>query len=745
VAAVFDNIRTTRAGESSGRIGGPPLPVLRAAPKRINLDSEDNIKLLRRLEEWWREARDLEAMNRRERYIDHDFYDSDQWDTEKRATLMERGQAPLVFNLIRPVVDWITGTERRTRIDWRILPRGEEDTKLAEIKTDLMKFVSDVTNSGWHRSQAFKDAVISGLGWLEEYARTDGEDLPIGYRHQDWKEIHMDPYSRANDLTDCRYLVRHRWVDFEYAIAMYPERADELRRAAAGYTEPEWEFGDEDGWDIPSVLWGSNRGNDESASIIRYSSSGLWRRGSRYRVRLCEIWFRRPVASKKIMALTEEYTELNHTAYVEGDPVLAALVKTDKIGLIDAVADQMWMAVFHPGFLCSLKKSPYKHKRFPFTPVWAFRRHRDGQPYGYVRGLRDPQEEYNVRRSKALLAASANKVWVENGAVDEDDQDVFEDQVNRPNGIIPVATGALKDKRIMWENNLDVSLAHVQLMNEAKIHINEGSGVTRDNQGLNSNAISGRAILAKQQQGAVGTAEVFDLYRLSIKLSGQKTLSNTEQYLTLPMTIRIEGAEKGQLVFLSINKPQIDPDTGQITFVNDVTESEADFVVDQQDYRETMRMAMAEMLLETIRTLPPEVQIQLLDLAIDLTDLPKKDELIARIRRLNGAAAENDPQAAAQQQAAQQAQQAEAQKTKDLHDAKLAADADLAKARAAEFLAKEHEHTLDAKQLAFNLAGTIHNAIPLAPTADMLFARPQPPQTYNSPPALAQQPPEEGP
>ena len=62
-----------------------------------------------------------------------------QWTQEDAQALIERGQAPLVFNEVKPTIDWIIGTERRTRVDYKILPREKDDEALAEIKTKLMK------------------------------------------------------------------------------------------------------------------------------------------------------------------------------------------------------------------------------------------------------------------------------------------------------------------------------------------------------------------------------------------------------------------------------------------------------------------------------------------------------------------------------------------------------------------------------------------------------------------------------
>jgi len=87
------------------------------------LDSDENRKLLHKLLGWYYLERDKQSENRLEMSIDADFYDGDQWATEDKAILEDRGQVPLVYNEVAPMIDWLIGTERRMRVDWNVLPR----------------------------------------------------------------------------------------------------------------------------------------------------------------------------------------------------------------------------------------------------------------------------------------------------------------------------------------------------------------------------------------------------------------------------------------------------------------------------------------------------------------------------------------------------------------------------------------------------------------------------------------------
>lgn len=704
---------------------GDPSPQLSNHP----LDAEDAVACLRQCEEWFDEAKDAQAQSRFERMRDHDYYDGYQYDEATLYTLLEREQAPLVFNLVKTVCDWVTGTERRTRIDWNVLPREDDDVRLARYKKDLLKYLSDVNKVPWHRSKAFDDCVISGLGWMEECLANDRLEEPLVARYQDWRSMWYDPYSRMPDLSDCRYIVRAKWLDLDYAIAMAPDREAQLRAAAHNIFDGDYESV-EDESELPQVFGHLREmGRTHRSPVIARGTMSL-RRRARQRVRVFETWFKKPEKRSLVYGPT---TEFHNQPYSEANPDHASLRRDGLITVTDAVTDTMHVAIWIRGHLLAKQDSPYRHNRFPFTPFWAFREGRDGSPYGVIRQLRDPQDDYNKRRSKALFLLSTNQVIYEEGAIDEDDEANVLAEVAKPNGQIRVRRGALSEGRIQIRAGAELVSGQVQLMNEDKENIYEVSGVTRDNVGQESNAVSGKAILAKQQQGAVSTASLFDNLRLAHQLSGEKMLSNIEQFMSLPKQFRVIG-RNGQIEMLKINQPQFDPLTGTVQFLNDVTKSAADFVVDQQDYRETMRMAMAEQVMETIGKLPGEVGLALLDVAIDLTDLPNKTELANRIRALNGQSApgtEDTPEAQAAKAEADNARRA----AQELEMRERAAKVGLTEAQTGKTVAQTRQIAVQGKRDALDTAGLMATALPLAPAADRLYD-PTPP----APPAAPAEP-----
>lgn len=558
--------------------------------------------------------------------IDEDYYDHLQWRPEDARELMERGQAPLVFNEARQSIDWISGTEKRMRKDYKILPREPDDEKGAELKTKLVKYTDDVNLTQWHRSKAFKQAATAGLSWLEEGVNPDPEQEIIYSGMEDWRNVFRDSHSRNIDMNvDARYLFRRRVIDLDYAIALLPGHEAHLR-AMAGQHESQ-ETGD-DIWYLGEKLTGASETEwstgasgfgDRSAYMSR---NGYLDQSRRLSVELLECWYRIPERVKVFAGGRAQGKIVN-----DRDPVHAEEL-ISRVPTYDAVKMRMRLMIATRQAPCLDMPSPYRHGRFLLTPIFGYRRARDGQAYGVMRGMRDIQDDLNKRRSKALFALSSNRIVMEANAVD--DIEDLRNEAARPDGIIVKKQGKelkFEKQTADYQGNLELAAEDSQLLRNV-------GGVTNENLGRNTSAQSGIAIERKQDQGSLTTSELFDNYLLAVRQSGKLRLSHIEQFYTEPKAVRIVG-ERRPIEWLKIN--QVDPATGEI--LNDVTAREADFIVDTQDYRASLAQAALEQmfdLLGKIATFAPQVVLNVLDLVVETADLKDKDEWVARIRKLTG-------------------------------------------------------------------------------------------------------------
>ncbi len=657
-----------------------------------------------KLMECLRDERDRQAENRWQMARDEDYRDGLQWEPEDAQTMMERGQAPLVFNKVAPVVGWITGTEKRTRVDFKVLPREPNDEASAEIKTKVLKYIGDVNRVQWHRSRAFDECVTAGLGWLEDGISTDPENDIIYSGHESWRHIYRDSRSREFDLSDARYLFRGKTIDRDVAQAMYPHAAAHL--GSVSMTDDDrFRAVQDDIWYLGERLTNALETDartrfGERSGFIATSSADT---GRREVVRLIEAWYRvpEPVAFFANGPFAGQPCDLRN-------PMHAAAKKAGAT-TFNHVAMRMRCMIMTEDAPLWDGPSWYKHNQFPFTPIWCFRRARDGEPYGVVRQIRDPQDDFNKRRSKALHILSTRQVVADSDAFD--DPEIARTEAARPDGVILKRPGSA----VELVSSTPEMRANLELMAQDESLMQDVSGVHSELLGRETNATSGKAIIARQEQGTMVTAGVFDNWRLGMQMQGEKQLSLSEQYITAQKVIRIVGDRK-PTEWLVVN--QIDPATGQVT--NDITASKADFVISEQDYRANLQQAAFEQIgaqLAAIGNFAPEMVVNLLDLWMDLADIPNKDEFVARIRKMTGQADPAKPPTPQEIQAQQQ-NQAKAAMVEQIAIETQAAQLDKLRAEASKAgaaVATERVSTLlSAIEAGAQVAMTPH----LAPVAD---------------------------
>jgi hypothetical protein len=695
------------------------------------LDGEKGVLLHGRLMAYYRQELDRQSANRFEQAMDEAYYDSEQWTEQEKAELRERGQAPIVWNVISTSVDWIIGSEKRGRTDFKVLPRGKEDAKPAEGKTKYLKYLSDVNDTPFNRSRAFEDAVKVGVGWMECSVQDEDDGEPIYDRYESWRNMLWDSSSTELDGSDMRYIFRSKWVDEDIALALVPNR----RAAIASSVTVSTTYGSFNQQDGDYAMDAAEE-TLEDASI-----SGAVTTHKRRRVRLIECWYRAPTAVKKMVGGPFSGVEVD-----EKNPEHVQAIT----GRITVVTTRMQMrvrvALLTPTALLFDGPSPFKHNRFKFIPIWGYRRGKDNLPYGVIRRMRDIQDDINKRASKAQYILSTNKVVMDEGAVDDIDE--FADEVARPDAIIVKKAGKMLELNV----DRDLAPAHLQLMSQGVQFIQTASGVTDELLGKTTNAVSGVAVEKRQEQGSLATTKFFDNLRLAEKYRGQICLSLVEQFVTDQKQFRITN-QRGTPEFVTVNDGLPE---------NDITRTQADYVISEADWRATMRQAATAELTELLVKMPPQVALVVLDLLVESMDIPNGEEIVKRIRAVNG---QRDPdateltpeeqQAMAEKQAAAAAQQqmflAEL-KGKQADAIKKGAEADKATAGVKLIEAQTVEANMRAAQEAMTAATAVTTMPTIARVGDNLLkeggwkgGQPVPVAAQGLPPLPMQQPPQQMP
>ncbi len=618
--AMIENVRSNSAMADPQRFGGT-TPKNNGKRRRTEKEAHADVKAHAKLMNWFIQERDKQSINRIEMATDEDFYDGLQWSDEDAQELMSRGQAPLVYNQIKPTINWMLGTERRTRIDGKVLPREESDEEGAETKTKLLKYLSDVNRTPFSRSLAFKSMIVAGLGWMEDSISKDPSQELLVTRYVDWKNMYHDSNAKEMDLSDARFIARWSHIDVDVAVALCPDKENIIRAAAVESSQVGMD--EDDVWYLGSRVNTGSSG-DYAAASRRGMSGGIETQG-RERVKIIEMWYTEPVNCTVCRSDNPEASKFHGEVYDANNTEMRAAMEDGYMSIAQHVKMEMRVAIMTEGNMLYNGKSPYKHNRFPFTPMWGYRKHRDLLPYGVVRDIRDAQIDYNKRASKALYILSTVRVIMEEDAVE--DIENLRAEIARPDSIIVKGKG----KELVIEQDKQLAEQHIKLMMFDGQMIRDVGGVTDQNLGKDDKGLSGQAIGKLQDQGSIVTAYLFDNMRLAIQMQTELQLSLLEQFYSAPKVLRIIGENK-PIEWLKINV--YDEQAGK--YLNDITRSKADFIVSEQDFRASTRQAMFESMMELIAKLPPEVGLAMLDMVIDFADVPNKEELVARIRKLNG-------------------------------------------------------------------------------------------------------------
>ena len=626
-------------GEAPTDVGGIPEDLADSALPRGQV--EMFLREIKHQPHWRREA-DRAA----------DYYDGNQLSPETVEKLKERGQPPLITNIIKPTIDTVLGMEAKARTDWRVRPEDDDecDDDLAEGLSVKLKHAETESRADRAVSDAYSAQIKAGLGWVEVAREHDPFKCPYRVKYVHRREIFWDWRAEQPDLSDARYLIRRRWLELEHAIALMPQYATLFRMTTGGWA----------GFD-PLLEQDSRLVQSWEIERDTRIAAVDWRDIQRMRICLYEIWYRKWVRGYTMTLPNGTVMEADFNNPRHNEAIVAGIAKVKQ-----ATFQKVRLAWYTgPHFLYDVP-SPYKHNQFPYVPFFGHREDLTNVPYGLIRSMVSPQDEVNARKSKMLWSLNSRRVVTDSDAVLDHNKAATE--VARPDAYIILNSNRNPNSTFRVDPGGELATQQFQVMQEAKQEIAEASGIHKSMQGQQSGAKSGVAINSLIEQGVNTLAEINDNYAFARRLVGEMLFELVKQNLMQgPSKVTIgEGKQKK---VIQLNTPVIDQQTGQPVMLNDVTKVKAKVVLDDVPSTSTYRNEQLRMMTEITKSLPPQLQALVVDFVIEATDMPKRHALADRIRSAVGI---QDPE---QQQAAAQAQQQAAAKQQDMAQKTFVLDA----------------------------------------------------------------------
>lgn len=133
------------------------------------------------------------------------------------------------FNLIRRHINMICGYQRKNRKSTITLPSFSDDA-LADDYNTVLKWCENRDGFQEYLSQAFEGCVDTGQTLLHLYPDYTMDPISGDLFTDQVSAFNfmIDPYYRKQDLTDCNFIWRRRWVNKDAAKTLMPGRSKEI-------------------------------------------------------------------------------------------------------------------------------------------------------------------------------------------------------------------------------------------------------------------------------------------------------------------------------------------------------------------------------------------------------------------------------------------------------------------------------------------------------------------------------------
>lgn len=581
-----------------------------------------------------------------------DYYDGNQITPEMAEELERRGQPSLVHNLIAPTIDGVLGLEVKTRTDAKLVADDDEGLPVIDAMNQELHEAARISMTDRACADAFAGMIKSGIDWVEVTRDEDPFRYPYVVQQVHRNEMWWDWHSKRLDLEDCRWLMRRRWLDEDTVIQAFPKHR-ELIKAVAG----NWQ-----GWDqfqeYQSLQSGSALVDAHAVEFNSGINRNDWWDSDRKRALVYEVyyrvWDRKPVLKGQNgqVVLYDKTNDLHNAAIASG----AVTVQVSNFS-------RMRMAYFVGPHKLSDTDSPHPHNKFPYVPFFGYREDKSSIPYGLVRRMLSPQDEINHRRNKLTWLLNLKRVIKDNDALMNMSDERLMDELHRADGVINLDPNRRNRDGNAFRVELDSGIAaqQFQVLQGAQKEIQDVAGVYSAFLGQESGATSGVAIDSLVEQGTVTLSKLLDNYKFARQLVHELLLANIVSdigNIEKEVRINVNSPKKTKTIVLN---ERVTDEFNKTKINNSVLRTKMRVVIDDTKNTATYRQQVNVMLMQMVGNLPPEFQAPMIEMIVETSDVPNRDEVLQQIRKINGSvdAAELSPeeQAALKQQQEQKAQQ----------------------------------------------------------------------------------------
>ena len=582
----------------------------------LDMDLPEYTHIIREIEQQprWRARADKEM----------DYADGNQLDSELMRKMQEIGIPPAVEDQIGPAMRAIQGYEAENRTDWRVTPNGGVGGQdVADAINYKLNEAERMAKADDACSDAFRSQIGAGIGWVEVSRNSDPTAYPYRCAVVHRNEIHWDFHCKP-DMSDARFLRRHRWLHPTRLAGVFPEYRDMI--LTMGKSGQNW-------WmDNPGLLEGgastgllSTWGDGRGFTISEDRWYNPWNKD----LCLSELWYRRWV-----MAVLLKTRDGRTVEYDPNNPAHDLAITQGIVQVIKASVPRVRRSYWIGPHRLFDGPTPYTHPHFPYVPFWAFREDSTNAPYGYIRSMIYQQDSLNSATAKARWGLSVVRVERTKGAVAMTDAQLRR-QIARPDADIVLDAQHMSSPGARFEVHRDFQLTdqQFQLMQDARTAIERVSSITSGFQGRRGNATSGVQEQTQVEQSNQALGTVMKNFRSGRTQVGELLMAMIiEDIGNAEHEVIVEGDAVTEDRVVTLNKVEIDPVTNTPRITNDLLRTRLLVALEDVPSTKSFRGQQLNAMSEAVKSLPAHYQVAALPFMAALMDVPFKRELVKALR-----------------------------------------------------------------------------------------------------------------
>ena len=567
-----------------------------STPNRPNANRGDT-DILSEAQSRWDRAYDREKDNQALAYEDLEFLSGDQWPDGERKKRADKGRPILQDNRLPQFVHQITGDIRQLRAAIKVVPVDDEgDEDLAELRAGMVRYIENRSDASAVYFRAADSQVAAGIGhWrvITEYddALTFNQEIRIA-PIEDGVGVLWDPDSQLPQKEDANWC----FVPIDMTRAAFEEAFPEA--TASSFADANW---------VHNSRWVTDD-----------------------YVRVAEYWLKKPKKLKLALQIDGSVADIT-----EAEDAVIEFYRLKGARIEDRESYQICRYLITAS---EVLEGPieWPGRHIPIVPVLG-EETRIGRKIvrnGIVRNAKDPQRLVNY-----FHTAHAETVALQPKApfmVTEVNVSKYQDAWEKANTenfpylpYIPDSkNGGAAPQRIQPPVSSQGVIEGLSLAVESMKAV---TGIYDASLGQRGNETSGKAILARQREGDVGSFLYIDNFTRAIRRTGQILIDLIPKIYDVQRTIRIMG-EDGKMEVIEINKANgVDPATGETIYKNDLSVGAYDVIATVGPSYTTKREEARQSMVDFMRTVP-EIGPLIIDLVAKAQDWPMADEIAERAR-----------------------------------------------------------------------------------------------------------------